>query len=122
MNQSSQAIGKTDSHATVYWSADLPIGSPRIQLFNEPIRRSALQSRRDFLATTSLAITGAALTGCATTGVVEPIIDIHQHTNYSDRPDDILLKHQRLMGVTTTILLPSGKPISRPSSDITLSI
>src|SRR4051812_26117494 len=39
----------------------------------------------------------------------EPIIDIHQHTNYSGRTDDQLIAHQRTMGVTTTVLLPAGK-------------
>jgi predicted TIM-barrel fold metal-dependent hydrolase len=38
----------------------------------------------------------------------EPIIDIHQHTNYSGRSDDDLITHQREMGVTKTILLPAG--------------
>jgi predicted TIM-barrel fold metal-dependent hydrolase len=38
----------------------------------------------------------------------EPIIDIHQHTNYSGRSDEELIRHQREMGVTTTILLPAG--------------
>jgi predicted TIM-barrel fold metal-dependent hydrolase len=38
----------------------------------------------------------------------EPIIDIHQHTNYSFRTDEQLLAHQRAMGVTQTILLPAG--------------
>src|SRR5262249_17889157 len=37
-----------------------------------------------------------------------PIIDIHQHTNYSKRPDDVLVAHQRKMGITKTILLPAG--------------
>ncbi|MEX2640402.1 MAG: amidohydrolase family protein [Balneolales bacterium] len=46
----------------------------------------------------------------------EPIIDIHQHTNYSGRSDDRLLAHQRAMGITTTILLPSGRPVSREST------
>lgn len=40
------------------------------------------------------------------------IIDIHQHTNYSGRTDDQLLTHQRAMGISTTILLPSGRPLS----------
>ncbi|HUS36440.1 MAG TPA: amidohydrolase, partial [Verrucomicrobiae bacterium] len=39
----------------------------------------------------------------------EPIIDIHQHTNYSGRTDDQLIAHQKAMGVTTTVLLPAGK-------------
>jgi predicted TIM-barrel fold metal-dependent hydrolase len=38
----------------------------------------------------------------------EPIIDIHQHTHYSGRSDEDLIRHQREMGVTTTILLPAG--------------
>ena len=38
----------------------------------------------------------------------EPIIDIHQHTNYSGRSDEELIRHQREMGATTTILLPAG--------------
>lgn len=38
----------------------------------------------------------------------EPIIDIHQHTNYSKRPDDVLVTHQRKMGITRTVLLPAG--------------
>lgn len=36
------------------------------------------------------------------------IIDIHQHTNYSRRPDDVLVSHQRKMGIAKTILLPAG--------------
>jgi predicted TIM-barrel fold metal-dependent hydrolase len=46
----------------------------------------------------------------------EPIIDIHQHTQYSGRTDDQLLTHQRAMGITTTILLPSGRPVSHGST------
>lgn len=38
----------------------------------------------------------------------EPIIDIHQHTNYSGRSDEHLVAHQRTMGVTKTVLLPAG--------------
>ena len=35
---------------------------------------------------------------------------------YSGRPDDVLLAHQRAMGITTTILLPAGRPVNRPST------
>jgi predicted TIM-barrel fold metal-dependent hydrolase len=74
-------------------------------------------SRRDFLNTAGFALAGAALAGCTTTAHhVEPIIDIHQHVSYSDRPDDILLKHQRTMGVTKTILLPAGRPVNTEST------
>ena len=69
-------------------------------------------SRRQFLAVTGMGLAGAALTGCATAAAGPArIIDIHQHVNYANRPDDVLLKHQRAMGVTTTILLPAGRPM-----------
>lgn len=70
-------------------------------------------SRREFLTASSLAVLGLAVHGCATadsSAHAEPIIDIHQHVGYSGRPDDVLLAHQRAMGVTTTILLPAGRP------------
>jgi predicted TIM-barrel fold metal-dependent hydrolase len=38
----------------------------------------------------------------------EPIIDIHQHTNYSGRPDEALIAHQQTMGISRTVLLPAG--------------
>jgi len=38
----------------------------------------------------------------------EPIIDIHQHTNYSGRSNADLVAHQRKMGITRTVLLPAG--------------
>ena len=47
---------------------------------------------------------------------VEPIIDIHQHTNYSGRTDAEFLEHQKRMGATLTFLLPSGTPVERPST------
>lgn len=46
----------------------------------------------------------------------DPIIDIHQHTNYSGRTDEQLLRHQKAMGVTQTLLLPAGAPVKRPST------
>jgi predicted TIM-barrel fold metal-dependent hydrolase len=39
----------------------------------------------------------------------EPIIDIHQHTNYAGRTDEQLMAHQRAMGVTQSVLLPAGR-------------
>lgn len=39
----------------------------------------------------------------------EPVIDIHQHTNYAGRTDAQLIAHQQAMGVTTTVLLPAGR-------------
>ena len=55
-------------------------------------------SRRTFLAL-----------GCATLAqAAEPVIDIHQHTNYSGRTDQQLLAHQPAMGIAKTVLLPAG--------------
>jgi predicted TIM-barrel fold metal-dependent hydrolase len=56
-------------------------------------------SRREYLA----ALAAAPLANSA-----EPVIDIHQHTNYVGRSDDALVSHQDTMGVTRTILLPAG--------------
>jgi predicted TIM-barrel fold metal-dependent hydrolase len=56
-------------------------------------------TRRSFL-TTSLALPALA--------AAEPIIDIHQHTNYSGRSDAELIAHQRKMGISKTVLLPAG--------------
>jgi predicted TIM-barrel fold metal-dependent hydrolase len=83
--------------------------------------RNAL-TRREFLGTTAAAIAGSMLCGCTTSttqnGDVficdspipqrEPVIDIHQHTNYHGRTDDELIAHQVTMGVTHTVLLPAG--------------
>jgi len=55
-------------------------------------------SRRTFLASVAASLVHAA----------EPVIDIHQHTNYAGRSDDELIAHQTKMGVTRTVLLPSG--------------
>jgi predicted TIM-barrel fold metal-dependent hydrolase len=69
--------------------------------------------RRDFLTTSGLALLGVATHGLAPT---EPIIDIHQHLGYSGRPNEVLLAHQRAIGATTTILLPSGRPVNTAST------
>ena len=63
-------------------------------------------SRREFIAGGSAAAIGLALGGCSP---AEPIIDIHQHTNYAGRSDKALIAHQKKMGVTHTVLLPAGK-------------
>lgn len=73
-----------------------------------PARNKAQFSRRDFLYATC----ALALGGCVTTPeqpIEEPIIDIHQHTNYHGRSDVDLFRHQRALGVTTTVLLPAGR-------------
>lgn len=81
-------------------------------------------SRRRFLAA-SLAATTASLLSVRPCSLLradekaasEPIIDIHQHTNYAGRTDDQLIAHQRKMGVTQTILLPAGSRVNRPSTN-----
>jgi predicted TIM-barrel fold metal-dependent hydrolase len=74
--------------------------------------------RREFLAASSLALLNLFddNLGAQTPAPREPIIDIHQHVGYAGRADDALLIHQRAMGATTTILLPAGRPVSRPST------
>jgi predicted TIM-barrel fold metal-dependent hydrolase len=82
-------------------------------------------SRRAFLLSTAACAVGCrrnASPGTQPVGTTRatyaptPVIDIHQHTNYSGRPDDVLLAHQQRMGVTKSILLPAGTPVSRPST------
>ncbi|MFA5244137.1 MAG: amidohydrolase family protein [Pedobacter sp.] len=85
-------------------------------------------SRREFLLKNSVAGLGIVLsTGMMSSLLAktksddlrnqsEPIIDIHQHTDYSGRSNDLILAHQRAMGVTTTILLPSGRPLAYGST------
>jgi len=75
-------------------------------------------SRRQFLAASTLLAIAAVAPGCKTpeSAASEPIIDIHQHLGYSGRPDDVLLAHQRAMGVTKTILLPAGRPVNSTST------
>ncbi|MGE3779718.1 MAG: hypothetical protein AB7F89_21195, partial [Pirellulaceae bacterium] len=76
---------------------------------------SACISRRSFLAAGAAASAAAAMArpGFAQTApaAAEPIIDIHQHTNYHGRSAEELLAHQRTMGITHTILLPAGSMI-----------
>jgi predicted TIM-barrel fold metal-dependent hydrolase len=75
--------------------------------------------RRAFLTATALAGLNAAVRaqqGARPATAAEPIIDIHQHLNYSGRPDAVLLEHQRAMGITRTILLPAGRPLDIAST------
>lgn len=65
-----------------------------------------LVSRREFLVTAASAAVSLAVAQDAT---AEPVIDIHQHTDYSGRTDEQLIAHQRKMGVTHTVLLPAGR-------------
>ncbi|MBI5767442.1 MAG: amidohydrolase [Verrucomicrobia bacterium] len=86
-------------------------------------------SRREFLVSSAAALAAAPIARAAA-APVEPIIDIHQHTNYGGprdpkqgwkqigpaRSDADMIAHQRAMGITTTILLPAGTPMVRPST------
>lgn len=77
------------------------------------------RSRREFVGASSLALLGMAARGVdldLSAQAPDPIIDIHQHLNYSGRSDDALLAHQRAMGATTTILLPAGRPVTTAST------
>lgn len=74
-------------------------------------------SRREFLvASVPTAVVAMSSLSRAADNVAEPIIDIHQHTNYRDRTSSQLIAHQQTMGVTQTILLPAGSPVSRSST------
>jgi predicted TIM-barrel fold metal-dependent hydrolase len=65
-------------------------------------------NRRRFLCSAAFA-TASLVQSIGHTAETEEIIDIHQHTSYHGRSDSDLIQHQRRMGVTQTVLLPSGK-------------
>ena len=75
-------------------------------------------SRRHFILTSTALIGSGIIAGMAGNGAQAkaPIIDIHQHTDYHGRSADRLLAHQRAMGITHTILLPAGRPVTLPST------
>ena len=72
-------------------------------------------SRRQFVATAT-AVAATPLSACAEDpqpSGQDPIIDIHQHTAHKLRTNDQLVAHQRAMGVTTTVILPSARAFDR---------
>lgn len=79
-------------------------------------------SRREFIGKSSLLLAGATL--CTNSSGIsrlmplepEPIIDIHQHTDYYKRNNDLLLPHQQALGVSKTILLPAGRLVNSPTT------
>jgi uncharacterized protein len=76
---------------------------------NSRLPGSSVFSRREFLAGCAGAVLASPLFGAEPGGTAdERIIDIHQHTNYSGRTDEQLVRHQKILGVTTTVLLPAG--------------
>ncbi len=62
-------------------------------------------TRRDFMAAV-IAGAAAPLVGRAESG--QPLLDLHQHTNYVGRTDEQLIAHQAVHGVTTTVLLAAA--------------
>ncbi len=62
-------------------------------------------TRRDFLQTISALGAAPLLAGSAE---AEPILDVHQHTNYSGRSNEQLVAHQEFHRITTTVLLPGA--------------
>jgi predicted TIM-barrel fold metal-dependent hydrolase len=79
-------------------------------------------SRRKFLEKSALVGVGTAFSMSMAPSLLankiskEPIIDIHQHANYGGRSTRELIDHQRAMGITTTILLPAGRPVISAST------
>ena len=85
-------------------------------------------SRREFLIGSASLIATTQLASAAALVAAEPIIDIHQHTNYGGkrdaqwkqiglaRSDEQLRAHQKAMGITKTILLPSGREMFTDST------
>jgi predicted TIM-barrel fold metal-dependent hydrolase len=78
---------------------------------------SASCSRRGFLSACAGGVGAVVMDAPALMAAVpetaaaspEPIIDIHQHTNYSGRTNEQLIRHQQIMGVTMSVLLPAGR-------------
>jgi predicted TIM-barrel fold metal-dependent hydrolase len=85
-------------------------------------------SRRQFLASTAALAVSRLSVSNVQAEAAEPIIDIHQHTNYGGkrdkewrqiapaRSDAQLVAHQRRNGIAKTILLPAGTPVIRAST------
>jgi predicted TIM-barrel fold metal-dependent hydrolase len=73
------------------------------------MNRSRSLSRREFLASSACCLAAVTTGSAAAPAPAERIIDIHQHTNYAGRTNEQLLRHQQVMGATTTVLLPAGR-------------
>jgi predicted TIM-barrel fold metal-dependent hydrolase len=80
-----------------------------------------MYTRRRFLAVAGLLAMGISLQSKGIDAIPgprqkEPIIDIQQHIHFDGRTDEQILAHQRAMGIKTTFLLPSGRPVNSPST------
>ncbi|HEY6402649.1 MAG TPA: amidohydrolase, partial [Blastocatellia bacterium] len=71
---------------------------------DEPISNPI--SRRSLLGLGCAALLEGA--GLPALAAQQPIVDLHQHTNYHGRTDEQLIAHQRVMGISRTVLLPAG--------------
>jgi len=60
-------------------------------------------TRRNFIRAVSAL---AAAPGLGNSITAEPILDLHQHTNYAHRSDEQLIAHQVYHSVSKTVLLP----------------
>lgn len=69
--------------------------------------------RRDIIKLSS-----GGLFACAIAEEKEYIIDIHQHVNFHGRRNPDFVAHQDAMGVSKTVLLPSGGQLSRESTHL----
>ena len=81
------------------------------------MNRLATINRRRFIGASAALLLAPRLNAAdADAAPAEPLIDIHQHTHYHGRTDEDLIKHQKTMGVTLTVLLPAGSSVVRPST------
>ena len=65
-------------------------------------------SRRELLAASIALLFSERQLAQSSSSTAESVIDIHQHIVYNDRTVEQLITHQRTMGVTTTVLMPTG--------------
>jgi len=73
-------------------------------------------TRRQFTKTASLGLAAVSAVPTLRAEESEELIDIHQHVNFHARLNDALIDHQKAMGVTKSVLLPSGTPMARTST------
>lgn len=65
-------------------------------------------SRREILAASTAFLFSGRPLAQSRSSTREPVIDIHQHIVYRDRTVEQLIAHQRTMGVSTSVLMPTG--------------
>jgi len=94
-------------------------GKPMTKQDHMPTRRTFLSSSVAMLASAAIWHTDSAkATASPPSTPAEPIIDVHQHLPFQGRTGAELLRHQEMMGVTHTVLLPAGSPVIRPSTNM----